>query len=185
MARCAAAAMRCLLWMRNTVTGRLLFGPWLATWELLRSEIPRLLRGERGAIKAWALHVPACAVVLLWAVVVCDIPLAEYILLFAFPGTALTMLRSFAEHRAATNPKHRSVVVEAGWPMALLYLNNNLHALHHREPGRPWYALPSRYRDQRDAILIANGGYRFRGYAEVIARYLLWPKEAVVHPESR
>ncbi len=175
--------MRCMLWIHNTVTGRLLFGPLQATWGLWRRELPQLLRGERGAIKAWALHVPACAVVLLWAVAVCDIPLDEYILFFAYPGTALTMLRSFAEHQAATDPQHRSVVVEAAWPMALLYLNNNLHALHHREPGRPWYALPSCYRDQRHAILTANGGYRFRGYAELIARYLLWPKEAVVHPE--
>ena len=177
--------MRCILWTRNTVAGRLLFGPMMVTWDLWRSEFPRLLRGERGAIKAWAPHVPACAVVLFWAVAVCDIPLAEYILFFAYPGTSLTMLRSFAEHRAVTDPQHRSVVVEAAWPMALMYLNNNLHALHHREPGRPWYALPSRYRDQRDAILKANGGYRFRGYAEVIARYLLWPKEPVVHPESQ
>jgi fatty acid desaturase len=178
-------AMRCVLWIRNTVTGRLLFGPWQATWDLFRSEIPRLLRGERGAIKVWALHVPACAVVLLWAVAVCDIPPAEYILLFAYPGTALTLLRSFAEHRAATNPNHRSVMVDAAWPMALLYLNNNLHALHHREPGLSWYALPSRYRDQRDDILKANDGYRFGGYGELIARYLLWPKEPVVHPESQ
>jgi fatty acid desaturase len=177
--------MRCMLWLRNTVTGRLLLGPLLAGWCLWRRELPRLLRGERGAIKAWALHVPACAVVLLWAVAVCDIPLEEFILFFAYSGTALTLLRSFAEHQAATDPQHRSVVVEAAWPMALLYLNNNLHALHHREPARPWYALPSRYRDQRHAILSANGGYRFRGYAELIARYLLWPKEAVVHPESQ
>ena len=177
--------MRWMLWILNTVTGRLLFGPLLAAWSLWRGELLRLLQGERGAIKDWALHVPACAVVLLWAVDVCDIPLGEYVLLFVYPGTALTLLRSFAEHQAAADSQHRSVVVEAAWPMALLYLNNNLHALHHREPGRPWYTLRSRYRDERDVILAANGGYRFYGYAELIARYLLWPKEAVVHPESR
>jgi len=183
--RGCSRAMRCVLWSRNTVAGRLLFGPWQVTWDLWRGEIFQLLRGDRKALKAWALHVPACALVLLWAVAVCDIPVAEYILFFAFPGTALTMLRSFAEHQAVPEPQHRSVVVEASWPMALLFLNNNLHALHHSEPGRSWYDLPSRYRDQRDAILTANGGYRFRGYAEVVARYLLWPKEAVVHPESK
>lgn len=176
---------RCLLWIRNTVTGRLLFGPLLVTWDLWRHAFVRLLRGERDTITAWALHVPACTVVLLWAVVVCDIPLAEYILFFAYPGTSLTMLRSFAEHQAAADPQHRTVVVEAAWPLALMYLNNNLHALHHREPGRSWYELPSRYREHRDAILTANGGYRFSGYAEIVARYLLWPKEAVVHPETR
>lgn len=177
--------MRIVLWLRNTVTGRLLIGPWMAVWDLWRRELPRLLRGEGESILAWALHLPACAVVLLWVVAVCDIPLAEFILFFAYPGTALTMLRSFAEHQAATEPQHRSVVVEAAWPMALMYLNNNLHALHHREPGLPWYVLPARFREQRQGILEANGGYRFRGYAELIARYLLWPKEAVVHPASQ
>jgi fatty acid desaturase len=176
---------RGMLWICNTVTGRLLFGPLLAVWALWRHELPRLLRREQGAIRRWALHVPACAIVFVWVVAVCEIPLLEYIVLFAYPGTALTLLRSFAEHQAAADPQHRSVVVETAWPMALLYLNNNLHALHHREPGRPWYELPSRYREQRRAILAANGGYRFRGYAEIIARYLIWAKEAVVHPDSQ
>ena len=35
-------------------------------WDLWRRELPTLLRGERGAIKAWAMHVPACAIVLFW-----------------------------------------------------------------------------------------------------------------------
>lgn len=177
--------MRGLMWIRNTVTGRLLFGPLMAVWNVGRDEMPKLVRGEGDAVKAWALHVPACAIVLLWVVAICDIPFVEYVLFFAYPGTSLTLLRSFAEHRAATDPQHRTVMVEAAWPMALLYLNNNLHALHHREPGLPWYTLPRHYRDERDAILATNGGYRFRGYAEIIARYLLSPKEAVVHPESK
>ncbi len=177
--------MRGILLFRNTVTGRLLIGPLLAVWNLWRGELPRLMRRDPDAIKAWAVHVPACAIVLYWVVVVCDIPLGAYILLFAYPGTALTLLRSFAEHQPANNPACRTVVVEASWPLALLYLNNNLHALHHQAPALPWYALPSRYRDQRQDILAANGGYRFRGYAEIVARYLLRPKEAVVHPDSR
>jgi len=178
-------AMRCLLWVRNTVAGRLLLGPAYAVFCVARDELPRLLRGERDTVIAWALHVPACAIVLAWVVGVCDISLAEYILFFAYPGTALTLLRSFAEHRAVENPQQRSVVVEAAWPMALLFLNNNLHALHHREPARPWYELPSRYRDEREGILADNGGYRFGGYAEIVLRYLVWPKEPVAHPDSR
>lgn len=172
----------CMLWIRNTVAGRLLFGPLIAAWSLWRSELPRLLRGEREALIAWGLHLPACALVLVWVVGICDIPLWEYILLFVYPGTSLTLLRSFAEHQAQAEPQRRSVIVDAAWPMALLYLNNNLHALHHREPGQPWYRLPAHYRAQRAAILSANGDYCFRGYAEVVARYLLWPKETVVHP---
>ena len=175
---------RCLLWIHNTVIGRLVIGPLLAVCRFFHGEGVRLSQKDRNAVGAWLLHVPACAAVLFWVVGVCGIPLAEYVLLFAYPGTALTLLRSFAEHQAVTDPERRSVVVEAAWPMSLLFLNNNLHALHHSEPALPWYALPSRFRDRRESILAANGGYRFRGYAEIIARYLLWPKEAVVHPDS-
>ena len=182
--RSCGRAMHALLWIHNTVIGRVLLGPLLTVWRFWRSEGVRLLRRDRKAARAWLLHVPACAAVLFWVVGICDIPIAAYVALFAYPGTALTLLRSYAEHRADSDPQRRSVVVEAAWPMALLYLNNNLHALHHTEPGLPWYALPSRFRDRRESILNANGGYRFRGYAEIVARYLLWPKEAVVHPDS-
>lgn len=176
---------RTLLWVRNTVAGRLLLGPIVAVLTLWREELPCLLRGDRDALRAWALHGIGCALVLAWAVGVCGIPILHYILFFAYTGTALTLLRSFAEHRAAVDPKRRSVIVEASWPMALLYLNNNLHALHHHEPGQPWYRLPARYRSRHDEIMAVNGNYHFRGYAEIMARYLLWPKESVVHPLDR
>lgn len=179
---CHSRWMRSVLWIRNTVAGRLAFGPPLALWQLWETQLPKLLRGERDAMTAWALHGLACALVLAWVVWVCRIPIAAYVLLFAYPGTALAMLRSFAEHQAAAVPEHRTVIVEAAWPLALLYLNNNLHALHHREPWLPWYRLPRRYRRQRDVILAANGGYRFSSYAEIVARYLLWPKEPPLHP---
>ena len=173
---------RGLLLVRNTVVGRILLGPFLAVGRLWWQESKRIVRGERRALQAWGLNGVSCALVLAWATGVCGIPVAEYVLFFAYPAIGLTLLRSFAEHRAAAVPEHRSVIVDAAWPLALVFLNNNLHALHHREPGVPWYRLPARYRAEREAITASNGGYRFRGYAEIIARYLLWPKEAVVHP---
>jgi len=182
--RCSRAT-RALMQFRNTVTGRLLVGPAIAIWHLWRDQIPRVLRGERPTLVAWGLNAVACALVLVWVEGVCDIPFVEYALFFAYPGISLTLLRSFAEHRAEEDPANRSVIIDAAWPMALLFLNNNLHALHHREPGIPWYRLPERYRVMRRAVLAANGDYRFRGYAEIIARYLLWPKETVVHPAYR
>jgi fatty acid desaturase len=66
--------------------------------------------------------------------------------------------------------------------MSLLFLNNNLHALHHAEPGLAWYRLPARYRARRNELLKANGGYRYDGYGEIFGRYLLRPKESAVHP---
>jgi fatty acid desaturase len=47
-----------------------------------------------------------------------------------------------------------------------------------------WYRLPARYRERRAELLASNGGYWYRGYAEVIARYFARPKEAPAHPGS-
>ena len=177
--------MRAVMRFRNTLTGRLLVGPLLAVAGLWREQWPRLWRRERRALRAWGLHAVGCALVLAWATGVCGIPPLEYVAVFAYPGIALTLLRSFAEHRAEENPENRSVIVEAAWPFALLFLNNNLHALHHREPAVAWYELPQHYRIERERILAANGDYRFRGYGEIIRRYLLRPKEALIHPAYR
>ena len=48
-------------------------------------------------------------------------------------------------------------MVEAEAPLALMFLNNNLHALHHAEPGLAWYRLPARYRQRRAELLAENG----------------------------
>ena len=98
---------------------------------------------------------------------------------------SLSLIRSFAEHRAHPGVEQRTVIVESRGPLALLFLNNNLHALHHAEPGLAWYRLPSRFRARRGELLTANGGYRFSGYGEIFLRYFLWPKEHVRHPLGR
>ena len=120
--------------------------------------------------------------VLIWVLWVCGLPLVEYLALFAYPGISLTLLRSFLEHQARDEVGERSVLVESGWPMSLLFLNNNLHALHHAEPGTPWYRLPARYRARRGELLARNGGYRYGGYGEIILRHLVRPKENPRHP---
>jgi fatty acid desaturase len=63
-----------------------------------------------------------------------------------------------------------------------MFLNNNLHALHPAEPGLAWYKLPARYRERRAELLKNNGGYRYGGYLEIAARYLVRPKEHPRHP---
>jgi len=40
----------------------------------------------------------------------------------------------------------RTAIVDAGRIVGLLYLYNNLHALHHAEPGTVWHQRPARYR---------------------------------------
>ena len=66
----------------------------------------------------------------------------QYLLGFVYPGAALSLLRSFAEHRAAPEPGRRIAIVERAPLFGLLFFNNNLHAVHHAFPGASWRRLP-------------------------------------------
>ncbi len=115
--------------------------------------------------------------------VVCGIPLWAYLALFVLPGTSLTLVRSFAEHKAARTPFERSAVVEAGPLLSLLFLHNNLHYAHHKRPDLPWHALPAYYRAHRRELLAENGGLLYAGgYAEICRRFLLRPIDRPAHP---
>lgn len=173
---------RALLRAHNTLAGRMLLGPARAMGRLWREEVRRLWQGDRGHLRHWAWHLPAAGLVLGWAIGVCALPWWQYLLGFVYGGTALTLLRSFLEHRAAEAVGARTAVVEAGPLASLLYLNNNLHATHHAHPRRPWYELPALYRAEKAQTLARNGGYRFAGYGQIAARYLFRPKEPPVHP---
>lgn len=173
---------RGLYWTLNTLGGRLLLGPARCVGKFTFGEIRRFARGDFTHLGAWIVHAGGCAAVLFWVLWVCGIPFADYLLFFVYPALSLTLLRSFLEHQAREDVGHRTAIVETGPLMSLLFLYNNLHTLHHAEPGVPWYRLPWRYRAERARLLERNGGCVYRGYAEVFARYLLWPKESPVHP---
>lgn len=167
-----------------TLAGRLLLGPIYYIAIKLREIVRATRQRDRHYLSHWPLHFVAVAVTLAWVIGVCGIPFWEYVLLFAYPGISLTLLRSYAEHRAAEEVGHRTAVVESGPFFSLLFLNNNLHVLHHAEPGVPWYRLPALYRRHRDRLLALNGGYLFRGYREIFARFLLRRRGSPVHPLS-
>ena len=170
------------LWAQNTLAGRLVLGPWRIVAGFLWDEARTLAAGNRRHLAHWLWHLPAAAAVVVWVTVVCGLPLWLYGLAFVYPGTALMLLRSFLEHQAAEEVGERTAIVEAGPVMSLLYLNNNLHAVHHARPRTPWYRLPRIYRERRARVLAGNGGYRYASYAGIVARYLVRPKEPPVHP---
>ncbi len=170
---------------RGTALGRLALGPAVAVGRLIRQQAPLLARGDALALRQWSAHAAATASVLYWVLAVCDIPFHAYVALFAYPGLSLALLRSFAEHRPEREQARATAIVEASWPMALLYLNNNLHALHHERPGVAWFALPGLYRAERAAILRRNGFFLFCGYREILRRYLVSPRDQVPHPFYR
>jgi len=157
---------------RNTLAGRILLNPlWMAP-EFLFLEGRAILRGEPGARRIWALHAVGTVAVLYWALAVCEVPLWAYLLFFVYAGTALSSIRSFAEHRAAAEPEHRTAVVEKAPILGLLFLFNNLHVVHHRAPGLPWYRIPAFYRRNREELLASNGNLVYRGYTDIARRYL-------------
>jgi len=166
---------RAALRFNTTLLGRLSLGPALAMADFLQRECRAVIDAEPGRRWLWALHALALVPVLAW-LWLCAIPLWAYGLLFVYPGLSLTLLRSFAEHIAAAEPKSRTVTVEAGPFFSLLFLNNNLHALHHARPELPWFALP------RLARQLPRPALRYNGYGEIVRRFLLRPIHAPVHP---
>ena len=173
---------RGLLWMHNTLAGRLLLGPPRVIGRTLIGEVRGLVNGDVRRRRDWSAHGVALALLFGWTFGIAGMPVWEYVLGFVYGGTALMLLRSFLEHQAAEAVTKRTVVVDAEWPFRLLFLNNNLHAVHHDRPRQPWYRLPRIYRDQRDTYLAENGHYHYNSYWSIIRRYLLRPKEPPVHP---
>ena len=175
---------RAFLRANNTLAGRLLLGPLRALYVFYKSEAARVLRGDFGHAKAWGIHLAGLALVLGWVLAVCDMPLWQYLAFFVYPGMSLSLVRSFLEHQARPEVAERSVIIEAGPVMSLLFLNNNLHLVHHDKPGLPWYRIPAFYRQRRALFLASNGGYFYQGYGEVFRRYFLRAKEQPLHPSA-
>jgi fatty acid desaturase len=138
----------------------------------------------RASRRVWLGHAMGVALVLAWVCGVCRIGLWAYVLCFIYPGTSLTLVRSLAEHRAAERPEDRTAVVERGGLLALLFLNNNLHVLHHERPWLPWYVLPAQWRLARQDFLGARHGPVYRGYMDVARRYALRPQHPGPHPAA-
>ena len=164
------------------VAVRYLFGPFVRLWKLARKETGRIRAGDLSNARHWVTHVPSVALVLWWVMGVCDMPLWKYLLCFAWPGMSLGMLRTFIEHRWGERPMERVAIVESNTVMGLLYLFNNLHLVHHRQPTMPWYRIPARWRSQRQEMLQVNGGFYYRGYLDIARRYLFRPVFHPMHP---
>jgi fatty acid desaturase len=166
-----------LLLFNNTVLGRLTIGPLVGTIAFGMSE---LRVRDSAVVRAWLLHIPAVAGVL-GIIVISPMPVWTY-LIAAYFGMSLLKLRTFLEHQAHERASGRSVIVERGGVLGFLFLNNNLHVVHHMHPRVAWYDLPALYLSRKGHYLRRNGGYFYRSYGEVIRRYFLKPKDDVAHP---
>ena len=172
---------RAVLRANNTLLGRMALGPAVTLLPWWREEARAARAGDRAVRRAWALHALGVAPVALWLATVGTIPVWAY-LAAAYLGLSILKIRTFLEHRAHEKAAGRSVIIEDRGPLALLFLNNNLHAVHHAHPKVPWYALPDFYAARRDLFLAKNRGYRYRSYAEVFRAHFLRAKDPVPHP---
>ncbi len=174
---------RALAWMQSTLLGRIVLGPALMIAGAVGGMLRDARRGKPGARTTLAWHFAECAPVLIWVMGVCGMPLWLYVACFVYPGMSLAMVRSFAEHRAAADPKERTAIVENAQILGPLFLFNNLHVAHHLRGGLPWYRIPTFYRLNRVALIERNGGLVYNSYFDVARRYLLRPHDAPVHPD--
>ncbi len=173
---------RLLVRAHTTLAGRLLIGPAWNIGRYLSSEIKALRAGDRLRRRIWAWHMLGVAAVLFWVVGICHINPVFYVFCVVYPGTAILLLRSFAEHRAQEGVFERTAIVENSWFFGPLFLFNNLHAAHHERPLIPWYELPGWYKANRKRLLAANGGLVYDGYGDVARRFLFTPHDVNVHP---
>jgi len=171
---------RRLLRMNNTLLGRMLLGPVLGQWSFMRSDARAIAAGDRQIASDWAWHllglVPVIVVVTLSSMSWLIYGLAIYAAL------AILKVRTFAEHCAHARASARTAIVEDRGVLAFLFLNNNLHVVHHMHPTVPWYRLPALYGANKDRYRARNDNYVFANYLSLARNYLLKTKDPVPHP---
>ncbi|MEL6607804.1 MAG: fatty acid desaturase [Pseudomonadota bacterium] len=172
--------VRAALEVNNTLMGRMVLGPLIGQLRFMADDARQIAQGDARVALGWALHIPAVVAVLA-VIVISPLPLWAY-LIAAYGGLSILKIRTYAEHRAHARSGARSVIIEDRGPLAFLFLNNNLHVVHHAAPSVPWYQLPAHFAAHRAHFLSMNGGYHFASYREVFARYLTRAKDPVAHP---
>lgn len=172
---------RVILNANNTLAGRLILGPLVGQIAFMAGDFRLARAGDWRVARGWLLHLPGLAAVLVWILVVADLPVWAS-LLSAYAALSILKIRTFLEHQAHERARGRTVIIEDRGPLSFMFLNNNLHVVHHMHPKVPWYRLPELYFPNREKYLTRNGGYMYRSYGEVFRRYLFARKDPVPHP---
>jgi fatty acid desaturase len=175
---------RALLTGNQTLAGRVLLGPPLRLEKLVVRETARLRAGDFSHVPHWIVHVVLVAALFGYISGICGMPWWEYVLGIAWPAFGLGWVRSFAEHKYGPRPGQRTAITESNLFWSLLFLYNNLHAVHHLYPKMPWWEIPRFWRAHRDKVLAHNGHHYYRGYGEIASRWLLTPIFLPPHPRE-
>jgi fatty acid desaturase len=164
----------------NTLMGRMLIGPVISQLSFMRGDWQAMRAGAREVTVAWALHLVSCVIVV-GIVVASDLSIWAYLVSCYF-AMSILKIRTFLEHRAHNDAIARTVIIDDAGPLAFLFLNNNLHAVHHMHPQVAWYDLPQLYRQNAQSYDGFNEGYNYASYAQIFKTYFVKAKDPVPHP---
>lgn len=178
------SSIRNILIFNNSVIGRITVGPAISLLRLYYSDLRALIGGARGILWAYMHHIIGLSLLSIWLFNISTLPWWLH-LVCAYSALSVLKVRTFLEHCAFEQLAHRTAIVEDRGLLALLFLKNNLHAVHHAHPGLPWYRLQSAYDERRTEIINQNNGYVYRSYGSVISQYFFNVKDPVTHPHSR
>jgi fatty acid desaturase len=170
---------RALLQMNLTLAGRVLLGPLL---RLEKLAIREFTRGDFAHVPHWIVHFVLVGALFWYISGVAGMAWWKYVLFIAWPAFGLGWVRSFAEHRYGHRPGERTAITESNFFWSVLFLNNNLHAVHHVFPKMPWWQIPGYWRAHREQILAHNGNLYFKGYGELARQWLVKPIFTPPHP---
>ena len=172
---------RLVLLFNNTLMGRLTIGVLVSQVVFMRADWCAIRAGNRQVLMGWIWHVPSLIVLGLWLGYMAQMPVWAYFI-SAYIGLSIVKIRTFLEHRAHDLARARTVLIEDRGPLAFLFLNNNLHVVHHTHPRMPWYALPKQFADNKDHYLKRNDSYYYRSYWQVFRAYFFHAKDPIAHP---
>ncbi len=169
-----------ILQFNNTLLGRLVVGPFVGQYAFMRADWQAAKAGNTVARNGWLWQIPATLPVLWW-VATSPMPFWAY-LLSCYVALSILKIRTFLEHRAHERASGRTVVIEDKGPLSWIFLNNNLHVVHHIHPNVAWYDLPGMYESDREKYLRRNDGYCYASYVEIFRKYFFKAKDPVPHP---
>jgi len=175
---------RAVLTFNNTLLGRMLIGPIISLSRFYAQEAQQIVTNKRlrkYLLGVWILHLILCLCIVLFLIYYSQIPVSWFVA-GSYLGLSVLLIRTYLEHQAVENHGERTVIIEKCCPLAFLFLFNNLHAVHHKHPGIPWYKLPETYRLQRREFIDLNNHYVYASYGEIFRKYFLTPKERIAHP---
>ena len=175
----AGKIRRAAYWANRTILFRMFVWTIVSTLTYLWSIIRQMLRGDKQAWFAMAVHAAGLVVVAYLVRSVAGMPLWQFALGTTYGGRILNAIRPFPEHKYQDGTETRTAMVMAGPFMSLLMLNNNLHVAHHEQPGVAWYEVPkmservNAVERAREVGLLYEGGY-----AEVFRKFSFKPMGA-------